>query len=38
VATLANEDDRRQALAKYFDMHFQDYEVEGIQGLSSQIK
>jgi arylamine N-acetyltransferase len=38
VATLENEDDRRQALAKYFDMHFQDHEVEGIQGLSSQIK
>ncbi|KAF7117774.1 hypothetical protein CNMCM5793_006954 [Aspergillus hiratsukae] len=38
VATLANEDDRRQALAKYFDMHFQDHEVEGIQGLTSQIK
>ncbi|GFF51720.1 hypothetical protein IFM62136_01868 [Aspergillus lentulus] len=38
VATLANENDRRQALAKYFDMHFQDYDVEGIQGLSSQIK
>ncbi|RHZ43865.1 arylamine N-acetyltransferase family protein [Aspergillus thermomutatus] len=38
VATLENEDDRRQALAKYFDMHFQDYEVQGIQGLSSEIK
>jgi arylamine N-acetyltransferase len=38
VATLANENDRRQALAKYFDMHFQDCDVEGIQGLSSQIK
>ncbi|EAW10534.1 arylamine N-acetyltransferase family protein [Aspergillus clavatus NRRL 1] len=38
LVTIETEDDRRQALAKYFNMHFQDYEVEGIQGMVSQIR
>lgn len=35
---LENEEDRVKALAKYFDMHFRTSEVEGIRGLTSQLK
>ncbi|KAE8144752.1 hypothetical protein BDV25DRAFT_166142 [Aspergillus avenaceus] len=38
IQTLENEGDRVQALAKWFDLHFQDHEVEGIRGLWSEIK
>ncbi|KAA8648744.1 hypothetical protein EYZ11_008049 [Aspergillus tanneri] len=38
VETLESDDDRVRALGKWFDMHFHDYEVDGIQGLVSQFK
>ncbi|RAH43265.1 arylamine N-acetyltransferase family protein [Aspergillus brunneoviolaceus CBS 621.78] len=38
VETLKSEEDRVKALAKWFDMHFQEHEIEGIRGLVSQIK
>lgn len=38
LQTLNTEEDRVKALAKYFDMHFRDGEIEGIRGLASQIK
>lgn len=38
VATFKTEDDRVRALAEYFDMHFQEHEVQGVRGLPSQIK
>ncbi|KAE8373073.1 hypothetical protein BDV26DRAFT_76421 [Aspergillus bertholletiae] len=38
VATFEKEDDRVNALAKWFDMHFLEHEIEGVRGLVSQIK
>lgn len=38
VATLEKEEDRVIALAKWFDMHFLEHEIEGVRGLASQIK
>lgn len=38
LQVFQTEEDRVKALAKYFDMHLRTGEIEGIQGLSSQIK
>lgn len=38
IQTLDTEEDRVGALAKYFNLHFHEYELEGIRGLPSQIK
>ncbi|KAF7592454.1 N-terminal acetyltransferase [Aspergillus hancockii] len=38
VETLAKDEDRVKALAKWFGMHFHEYEVEGIRGLASELK
>ncbi|KAJ5662781.1 Arylamine N-acetyltransferase [Penicillium macrosclerotiorum] len=38
LKVLHNEEDRVTALAKYFDMHFRESEIQGIQGLSSELK
>ena len=38
LQVLQTEDDRVKALSKYFDMHLRKNEVEGIQGLTSQLK
>ncbi|KAL4760686.1 arylamine N-acetyltransferase family protein [Aspergillus foveolatus] len=38
VQTLENEDDRVEALAKWFGIHLLDHEVAGIQGLVSELK
>ncbi|RAH65000.1 arylamine N-acetyltransferase family protein [Aspergillus aculeatinus CBS 121060] len=38
VATIAEETDRVEALARYFGMHFRPHEIEGIRGLPSQIR
>ncbi|PYI06420.1 cysteine proteinase [Aspergillus sclerotiicarbonarius CBS 121057] len=38
VETLQHDADRVTALAKWFDMHLRDHEVEGIRGLVSEIK
>ncbi|KAJ5160860.1 uncharacterized protein N7482_007864 [Penicillium canariense] len=38
LQVLQSEEDRVQALAKYFDMHLRDSEIHGIQGLTSQLK
>ncbi|PYH96268.1 cysteine proteinase [Aspergillus ellipticus CBS 707.79] len=38
VATLESEQDRVQALAKWFGLHLREHEVEGIRGLVSEIK
>ncbi|KAB8239379.1 N-terminal acetyltransferase [Aspergillus alliaceus] len=38
VETFEKEEDRVNALAKWFDMHFLEYETEGIRGLVSAIK
>ncbi|RAL03953.1 arylamine N-acetyltransferase family protein [Aspergillus ibericus CBS 121593] len=38
VETLQRDADRVTALAKWFDMHLRDHEVEGIRGLVSEIK
>lgn len=38
VETFEKEEDRVNALAKWFDMHFLEHETEGIQGLVSAIK
>lgn len=38
VATIEKEEDRVNAFAKWFDMHFQAHEVEGVRGLPSQIR
>ncbi|KAJ5432220.1 uncharacterized protein N7458_011376 [Penicillium daleae] len=38
LQVLQTEEDRVKALAKYFDMHLRNSEVEGIRGLTSQIK
>jgi arylamine N-acetyltransferase len=38
LQVLQTEEDRVKALAKYVDMHLRNSEVEGIRGLTSQIK
>ncbi|KKK14155.1 hypothetical protein P175DRAFT_0560120 [Aspergillus ochraceoroseus IBT 24754] len=38
VETLENEEDRVNALAKWFGMHLSEYEIAGIQGLASELK
>ncbi|KAB8273626.1 hypothetical protein BDV30DRAFT_226458 [Aspergillus minisclerotigenes] len=38
VAIFEKEEDRVNALAKWFDMHFLEHEIEGVRGLVSQIK
>ncbi|CEL06048.1 hypothetical protein ASPCAL07159 [Aspergillus calidoustus] len=38
VQVLNTEEDRVRALEKYFDMHFHEHEVEGVRGLSSEIR
>ncbi|RAL17563.1 arylamine N-acetyltransferase family protein [Aspergillus homomorphus CBS 101889] len=38
VESLKSDNDRVKALAKWFDMHLQEHEIEGIRGLVSQIK
>ncbi|KAE8350660.1 hypothetical protein BDV28DRAFT_159414 [Aspergillus coremiiformis] len=38
VETFDKEDDRAKALAKWFDMHFLEYEIDGVKGLVSEIK
>ncbi|KAJ5545054.1 hypothetical protein N7535_006558 [Penicillium sp. DV-2018c] len=35
---LETEDDRVKALAKYFDMHLRESEIQGIRGLPSELK
>lgn len=35
---MHTEEDRIDALAKYFDMHLRDREIEGIRGLTSELK
>lgn len=35
---MQTEEDRVQALAKYFDMHLRNSEVEGIRGLASELR
>lgn len=38
LENLQSEDDRVQALAKWFGMHLREDEIKGIEGLGSQIK
>jgi arylamine N-acetyltransferase len=38
LQTLGTEDDRVKALAKYFDMHLRESEIQGIRGLASELK
>ncbi|ODM23226.1 hypothetical protein SI65_00815 [Aspergillus cristatus] len=38
IETLNNENDRVRALAKWFGIHLREDEVEGIRGLSSELK
>ena len=38
LKTLESEEDRVEALAKWFDIHLQEEEVQGIRGLVSMIK
>lgn len=38
LETLESEDDRVQALAKWFDMHLREDEIQGIRGMVSMIK
>jgi arylamine N-acetyltransferase len=38
LQVLHSEQDRIEALAKYFDMHLRDSEVRGIRGLTSELK
>lgn len=37
LETLKSEDDRVRALARWFDIHLRDDEVQGIRGLVSQL-
>ncbi|KAK4925160.1 hypothetical protein LTR66_016415 [Elasticomyces elasticus] len=37
LETLKSEEDRVKALAKYFDMHLREEEIQGIRGMVSQI-
>ncbi|KAF9888935.1 N-terminal acetyltransferase [Aspergillus nanangensis] len=38
IEALSTEEDRVNALVKYFGLRFREHELEGIQGLASQIK
>ncbi|KAJ5815549.1 hypothetical protein N7474_007326 [Penicillium riverlandense] len=38
LQVLHSEQDRIEALAKYFDMHLRDSEIRGIRGLTSELK
>lgn len=38
LQVLHSEEDRIEALAKYFDMHLRDSEIRGIRGLASELK
>lgn len=38
LQALNNEEDRVEALRKYFDMNLREDEIQGIQGLSSELK
>lgn len=38
LQVIGSEDDRVKALAKYFDMHLRDSEIQGIRGLGSEIR
>lgn len=38
LQVMQTEEDRVQALAKYFDMHLRTSEIEGIRGLASELK
>ncbi|OQE20614.1 hypothetical protein PENFLA_c016G01423 [Penicillium flavigenum] len=38
LKVLETEEDRVKALAKYFDMHLRESEVQGIRGMTSELK
>jgi arylamine N-acetyltransferase len=38
LQTIQTEDDRVKALAKYFDMHLREDEIQGIRGMISELK
>lgn len=38
LQVMQTEEDRVKALAKYFDMHLRNCEIEGIRGLTSELK
>jgi len=38
IETLNSEDDRVRALARWFRIHLREDEIEGIRGLSSELK
>ncbi|KAG0160130.1 Arylamine N-acetyltransferase 2 [Penicillium digitatum] len=38
LQVLETEEDRIQALAKYFDMHLRETEIQGIRGMTSELK
>lgn len=37
LETLQTEEDRVKALAKYFDMHLREDEIQGIRGMTSEL-
>lgn len=38
LQVLETEEDRVKALAKYFDMHLCESEIQGIRGMTSELK
>lgn len=38
LQVLETEEDRVEALAKYFDMHLRESEIQGIRGMTSELK
>ena len=38
LQVLETEEDRVKALAKYFDMHLRESEIQGIRGMTSELK
>ena len=38
LQVLETEEDRIKALAKYFDMHLRESEIQGIRGMTSELK
>lgn len=38
LEVMQTEDDRIKALAKYFDMHLRESEIQGIRGMASELK
>ncbi|CAG8904693.1 unnamed protein product [Penicillium egyptiacum] len=38
LQALGTEEDRVKALAKYFDMHLRESEIQGIRGMTSELK